>query len=53
MTEAEVKRIIATRTPIDIIISVYKDRDYTEVIGTAGGDVLTYRVYNNGTIGER
>lgn len=38
---------------MDRILDVYTDRDYVEIVGTMGGDVLTFRFYNDGTVGER
>lgn len=45
--------IIANQTPIDKIINVAPFADYCKVTGSAGGDILQYRIYNNGIITER
>lgn len=49
----EIITIIINQTPIDKIISVAHFDNYYEVLGSAGGDVLQYRIYNNGMITER
>ena len=49
----KVMDIIAKQTPIDKIINVAPFADYYEVTGSAGGDILQYRIYNNGMITER
>lgn len=49
----QVMDIVVKQTPIDKIINVAPFRDYYEVTGSAGGDILQYRIYNNGMIVER
>lgn len=49
----EIKELVYDRTPIMNIIDYYKTADFVEVTGKAGGDVLTYRIYNNGQVIER
>lgn len=44
---------IFEETPMEYTIEVYEARDFVEVVGRAGGDILTYRVYDNGRIGQR
>ena len=53
MTESKAIKILYSRTPADKIISIDKYRNCYEIVARAGGDVLTYRVYENGTITER
>ena len=50
---SNIKQIVFEKTPIDNIIDYYETRDFIEVTGRAGGDVLTYRIYNNGTVTEK
>ena len=53
MSDKEIKQMVFNKTPIDRIIEIIKMRDCVEVIGTAGGDTLTYRFYKDGTTVER
>ena len=53
MTDKEIREIIYNQTPIDRIMRIVWFKDFVEVTGPAGGDVLHYRIYNNGTIVER
>ena len=53
MTKAEVKNIISECTPISNIMAITRLGNYHEVVGRVGGDMLVYRVYDNGTITER
>lgn len=53
MTDKEIREIIYSQTPIDRIMRIVWFKDFVEVTGPAGGDVLHYRIYNNGTIVER
>lgn len=50
---SKIKKIVCDKTPIDTIIDYYETKEFTEVTGRAGGDVLTYRIYNDGTVTER
>ena len=49
----EAKKILFDQTPADRIIDSYEARDFWEFAVRAGGDVLTYRVYDDGMICER
>lgn len=53
MTLDQAKDILFESTPVQTIISSYKGTNYIEFECRAGGDLLVYRVYNNGTITER
>ena len=45
--------IIFSETPIEYVIDTYEAKGFVEVVGSAGGDILTYRVFDNGTLGQR
>lgn len=49
--ENRVKRQFKGR--FDKIIDTYDCGDFVEITGRIGGDVITYRVYNDGRICER
>lgn len=49
----KILELIKEETPIDTVMDVFCASDFVEVVGRAGGDVLTYRFYNNGTVTER
>lgn len=53
MIEKEALKIIFKDTPIEYIIDIRNGLNFVEVVGDAGGDVLTYRVYNDGTLVAR
>ena len=53
MPKKDFERLIYSNTPIDHIHSVYEERDFIEVHGSAGGDSVVYRIYENGTIIEK
>lgn len=53
MNDKAIREIIYNQTPIDRIMRIVPCNGFAEVTGTAGGDVLRYRIYNNGTITER
>ena len=53
MSMEEAKDILWESTPADTILDIYLTGSYIEFTCRAGGDVCTYRVYNNGTITER
>ena len=53
MTDKMVREIIKNKTPITRIVEIVKFGNFAEVVGRAGGDVLIYRIYANGTIVER
>lgn len=38
---------------LDYVTKCYETPDYIEVVGEMGGDVITYRVYDDGSIYER
>jgi hypothetical protein len=45
--------LVYQNTPIDTIVSTYDLHNGIEVVGRAGGDVLTYRIYDNGQVVEK
>ena len=45
--------ILFDSTPMEIVYDVYEDPDFVEFRGSAGGDVMCYRVYNDGGIYAR
>lgn len=53
MTDKMVREIIKNKTPLTRIIEIVKFGNFAEVVGKAGSDTLTYRIYANGTIVER
>ena len=53
MDQNTLKNLVYENTPIDTILRTYEDRNFVEVTGMAGGDTMTYRIYNNGTVVER
>lgn len=38
---------------LDYVMECHETPDFVEVTGRVGGDVVTYRVYNDGTMYER
>lgn len=38
---------------VEYIIDCYETPDFVEVVGNAGGDIVTYRVYDDGTVTAR
>ena len=48
-----IEQVVYTQTPIDTIVSTYDLPNGIEVHGYAGGDSLTYRIYDNGLVVER
>lgn len=40
-------------TPIELVDDIFEAPDYVEVRGTCGGDVLRFRVYNDGKVYEK
>lgn len=38
---------------LDYILETHSVPDFVEVIGKMGGDVITYRIYDDGTVTER
>lgn len=53
MTVEEATKIINENTAIEIIMSIDRAPDYYQFVGYAGGDILTYRVYNNGALTQK
>ena len=51
--QEQIKQLVYSQTPIDTIITTYDLPNGIEVVGCAGGDTLTYRFYNNGTVVEK
>ena len=49
MTEREVREKVWQKTPIDQIIQISNYGDFWLVMGTAGGDMLCYRFYKDGS----
>ena len=49
----EAEKILFDNTPADRIVDTYEDSNFWEFTCRAGGDVLTYRIYDSGTITER
>ena len=48
-----IQELVYQNTPIDTIISTCDLPNGIEVVGRAGGDTLTYRIYENGQVTER
>jgi hypothetical protein len=48
----DIRKFVFERTPISQIISIDRMGNFYEVVGRAGGDVLSYRIYDNGMICE-
>ena len=38
---------------LDYILETVSDKDFVEIVGRVGGDVVTYRVYNDGSVCEK
>ena len=38
---------------MDYILDVFPEPDFVEVVGRIGGDTVTYRVYDDGSVYER
>ena len=53
MTVKKAKEILFAQTPVDKILDTYKDKNFVKFTTKCGGDVVVYRIYNNGTIGEK
>jgi hypothetical protein len=45
--------IIYDCTPIELINDIFETPDFVEVRGNCGGDVLRFRVYNDGKVYEK
>lgn len=46
-------KIAISKVYLDEVLTWYEFRDCVEIVGRKGGDTLTFRVYDNGTITER
>lgn len=46
-------RLVYQNTPIDTIVTTYELPNGVEVVGRAGKDTLTYRIYDNGNVVEK
>ena len=52
--EARVKKAMdIALEQLDYIIDYYAAPDFFEVTGKMGGDVMTYRIYDDGSVYER
>ena len=52
--EARVKKAMDIALErLDYIIDYEVTTDFVEIIGKMGGDVITYRIYDDGTVYER
>ena len=51
--QEKLKQLIFSSTPIDTIISTQELPNGIEVKGYAGGDSMTYRIYDNGMVVEK
>ncbi|MCR5728210.1 MAG: hypothetical protein K6G24_12180 [Lachnospiraceae bacterium] len=38
---------------LDYIIDIYESVGFVDITGKIGGDIITYRVYDNGNVTER
>lgn len=47
------RRLLIEEECLEEIIETYETPDYVQIHGKTGGDYLTFRVYDNGTIGEK
>lgn len=53
ITIKEATKIVLENTCIEIIDDIFQTPDYVEFRGTCGGDVLKFRVYNDGKVYEK
>lgn len=51
--QEQIQQLVFQNTPIDTIMTTYDLPNGIEVTGHAGCDIVTYRIYENGTIVER
>ena len=51
--QEKLKQLIFSSTPIDTIISTHELPNGIEIKGYAGGDSMTYRIYDNGMVVEK
>ena len=49
----QIQQLVFENTPIDTIVTTYDLPNGIEVVGRAGGDTLTYRLYDNGMVVEK
>ena len=49
----KIKEMVYSQTPIDEIYMIEEYLDFIEVKGYAGGDSMTYRIYDNGMVVEK
>lgn len=49
----QIQQLVFENTPIDTIVTTYDLPNGIEVVGRAGGDTLTYRIYDNGMVVEK
>jgi hypothetical protein len=47
------KALIILDQRVEIIYNTYEAPNFVEVVGSIGGDTVTYRVYDDGTVTER
>lgn len=47
------KALITLDERVETIYNTYEAPNFVEVVGSIGGDTVTYRVYNDGTVTER
>ena len=38
---------------LDYILETVSDKDFVEIVGRVGGDTVTYRVYDDGSVYEK
>ena len=53
MKTAEAKQILLNNVGIDRIIETHKAYDYVQFIVSRGGDICTYRIYDDGDTCEK
>ena len=52
--EARVKKVMdIALEQLDYIMDYHTAPDFVEVTGRVGGDVITYRIYDDGSVYER
>jgi len=52
-TNAYDEAIKSVKYRLDRILDTYTCSNYTEITGSMGGDIVTFRIHKDGTIGER
>lgn len=53
LSKQNIQTIVYRNTPIDRINTIHEGYGFIEVNGCAGGDNLTYRIYENGMVVEK